>query len=115
MNKDVLDANIDVHTRMVGRYDAEEPHFRPENQEKVRGRLKALRARVPGGRLLDVGCGTGFIIHLAVGVFEEIHGVDITPAMMARVRTDAGNITLHQSAAESMPLPDASFDAVTAY
>ncbi len=115
MNKDVLDANIDVHTRMVARYDSEEPHFRPENQEKVQRRLKALRARVPGGRLLDVGCGTGFIIHLAVGVFDEIHGVDITPAMMARVRTDAGNITLHQSPAETMPFADASFDAVTAY
>ena len=115
MNKDVLDANIDVHTRMVAHYDSEEPHFRPENQAKVQGRLKALRPRVPGGRLLDVGCGTGFIIHLAVGVFDEIHGVDITPAMMARVRTDAGNITLHQSPAETMSFPDASFDAVTAY
>jgi ubiquinone/menaquinone biosynthesis C-methylase UbiE len=115
MDKQVLDANLEVHTRMAERYDAEEPHFRPENQEKVRSRLKALRARVPGGRLLDVGCGTGFIIHLAVGVFDEIHGVDITPAMMQRVRTDAGNITLHQSPAETLPFPDAAFDAVTAY
>jgi ubiquinone/menaquinone biosynthesis C-methylase UbiE len=115
MKKDVLDANIEVHTRMVQRYEAEEPHFRPENQEKVRRRLAALRERAPGGRLLDVGCGTGFIIHLAVGLFDEIHGVDITPAMMERVRTDRGNITLHQSTAEAMPFADATFDAVTAY
>jgi ubiquinone/menaquinone biosynthesis C-methylase UbiE len=115
MDKNVLDANIEVHTRMVERYEAEEPHFRPENQAKVRGRLEALRKRVPGGRLLDVGCGTGFIIHLALGVFDEIHGIDITPAMLQRVRTDAGNITLHQAPAEAMPFADASFDAVTAY
>jgi SAM-dependent methyltransferase len=115
MSSKVLDANIEVHTRMVARYEAEEPHFRPENQQKVRGRLEALRRRVPGGRLLDVGCGTGFIIHLALGVFDEIHGVDITPAMLQRVRTDAGNITLHQSPAESMPFADGTFDAVTAY
>lgn len=115
MSKSVIDANIEVHTRMVERYDGEEPHFRSENQEKVRARLKLLRARVPGGRLLDVGCGTGFIIHLAADLFDEIHGVDITPAMMARVRRDKGNITLHQSRAEDMPFPDASFDAVTAY
>jgi ubiquinone/menaquinone biosynthesis C-methylase UbiE len=100
---------------MADRYDAEEPHFRPENQEKVRKRLEQLRARVPGGRLLDVGCGTGFIIHLALGVFDEIHGVDITPAMMARVRTGEGNITLHRAPAERIPLPDASFDAASAY
>lgn len=115
MTKPVLDANIEVHTRMVERYESDEPHFRPENQEKVQGRLKALRSRVPGGRLLDVGCGTGFIIHLAADSFDEIHGVDITPAMMQRVRLDRGNITLHQSPAEKMPFPDASFDAVTAY
>ncbi len=115
MTKPVLDANIEVHTRMVEHYESDEPHFRPENQEKVRGRLKALRTRVPGGRLLDVGCGTGFIIHLAVDDFNEIHGVDITPAMMQRVRLDKGNITLHQSSAEKMPFGDATFDAVTAY
>lgn len=115
MNREVLEANVEVHTRMVERYDAEEPHFRPENQEKVRGRLRALRERVPGGRLLDIGCGTGFVIHLAIGIFDEIHGVDITPAMIQRVRTDQGNITLHQSVAEAMPFPDATFDAVTAY
>lgn len=115
MSKSVIDANIEVHTRMVARYDREEPHFRTENQEKIRTRLKLLRESVPGGRLLDVGCGTGFIIHLAADIFDEIHGVDITPAMMARVRTDRGNITLHESRAEKMPFPDASFDAVTAY
>lgn len=115
MSKSVIDANIEVHTRMVARYDREEPHFRTENQEKIRARLKLLRESVPGGRLLDVGCGTGFIIHLAADIFDEIHGVDITPAMMARVRTDNGNITLHESRAEKMPFPDASFDAVTAY
>jgi ubiquinone/menaquinone biosynthesis C-methylase UbiE len=100
---------------MEERYDLEVPHFRPENQKKVKRRLEALRGRVSGGRLLDVGCGTGFIIHLAVGLFDEIHGVDITPAMMQRVRTDAGNITLHQAEAEAMPFTHATFDAVTAY
>jgi len=115
MSKPVLDANIEVHTRMAERYEAEEPHFRRENREKVRDRLKALRARVPGGRLLDVGCGTGFIIHLASDLFDEIHGVDITPAMMQRVRRDKGNIVLHESPAETMPFRDATFDAVTAY
>lgn len=115
MSKSTIDANIEVHTRMADRYDSEEPHFRSENQQKVRDRLKKLRLRAPGGRLLDVGCGTGFIVHLAADIFDEIHGVDITPAMMARIQKDKGNITLHESRAENMPFPDASFDAVTAY
>jgi ubiquinone/menaquinone biosynthesis C-methylase UbiE len=112
---DVLDANIEVHTRMADRYDSDEPHFRPENQEKVRSRLTALRERVGGGKLIDIGCGTGFIIHNAAGIFDEIHGVDITPAMMAKVRTDIGNISLHQARAEQLPFTDSSFDAASAY
>ena len=112
---DVIAANVEVHSRMADRYDASEPHFRPENQSKVKRRLEALRARVPGGRLLDVGCGTGFIIHLAADIFDEIHGVDITPAMMKKVRTELGNITLHETKAETLPFSNSSFDAASAY
>ena len=108
-------ANVAVHSALADQYNESEPQFRPENQEKVRARLAQLRADVPGGKLLDVGCGTGFIIHLAADLFAEIHGLDITPAMMARVRTDRGNITLHNAPAEALPFPDTSFDAATAY
>jgi SAM-dependent methyltransferase len=112
---DTMAANIAVHSNLADKYNDVEPHFRPENQEKVRSRLARLREDVPGGRLLDVGCGTGFIIHLAVDLFDEVHGVDITPAMMAQVQTDCGNVTLHNAPAEALPFPDASFDAATAY
>ncbi len=112
---DVLRSNIEVHTRLAGSYDRDEPHFRPENRAKVRAHLVRMAANVGGGRMLDVGCGTGFVISLAADVFEEIHGVDPTPAMLARVETGAGNITLHQGVAEQLPFEDASFDLVTAY
>jgi ubiquinone/menaquinone biosynthesis C-methylase UbiE len=111
----IHEANIEVHTRMAERYNRDEPHFRLENQETVRRRLAAVRQRVPGGKLLDIGCGTGFIIHLAAKLFDEIHGVDITPAMMAQVRLDEGNIVLHQTPAEKLPFPDQTFDAASAY
>jgi ubiquinone/menaquinone biosynthesis C-methylase UbiE len=111
----VFEANIEVHTKMAERYDSDEPHFRPENQEKVRERLRALRQRVKGGKLIDIGCGTGFIIHNAVGIFDEIHGIDITPAMMAKIRKDKGNITLHLASAEELPFEADTFDAASAY
>jgi ubiquinone/menaquinone biosynthesis C-methylase UbiE len=80
-----LEANRRVHARLSDVYEATEPHFRPENQAKVRARLADVRAACPGGRLLDVGCGTGFVIRNAIGLFDDIHGVDITPEMMARI------------------------------
>ncbi len=110
----VQDANILVHSKMAKTYDQREPHFRPENQRKVRGVLEELRSR-SGGRLLDVGCGTGFIINLARDLFDEIHGVDITEAMLEKVDASGGHIELHRCGAEQMPFDDACFDVVTAY
>lgn len=114
MDQKVVDANIVVHTAMAATYESSEPHFRPENRLKVRAKLEQLRA-ASGPRLIDVGCGTGFIIGLAKDLFAEIHGVDITPAMIERVDGSGGNVTLHLSLAEKMPFTDGYFDAASAY
>jgi ubiquinone/menaquinone biosynthesis C-methylase UbiE len=118
MSSDVtrqVHANIVVHSRVAAVYNEIEPHFRPENQAKVRSLLASLRQRAPGGKLLDVGCGTGFIIDLAKGIFDEIHGIDITDAMLARVDTSHGKVMVHRGVVEAMPFPDESFDLVTSY
>jgi ubiquinone/menaquinone biosynthesis C-methylase UbiE len=114
VDQNIVNANVEVHTAMAATYDETEPHFLPENRQKVRANLERLRG-LAGPRLLDVGCGTGFVIGLAADLFSEIHGVDITQAMLDRVNRAAGNVTLHRSLAESMPFPDAGFDAATAY
>lgn len=114
MPNKVIQANIEVHTRMAKSYNANEPHFRPENQAKVRKILEGLRQR-GGGKMLDIGCGTGFMINLARDLFDDVHGVDVTPAMLAEIDTSRGNITLHNTQAEHLPFADGSFDVVTGY
>lgn len=109
-----MQANITVHTKMVESYNTE-PHFRPENQAKVKEVLKQLQSETHGKTLLDMGCGTGFIINLARDMFDEIHGVDITPAMLSKIDLVGGHITLHNVPAEDLPFPKESFDVVTAY
>lgn len=115
MSTDVVLANIEVHTRLAATYDLQEPHYRPENQVKVRRNLEGLAQRCGGGKLLDLGCGTGFIIRLARDLFSEVHGVDITPAMLERVDTSSGNVYLHKSVAETLPFADEEFGMVSAY
>jgi ubiquinone/menaquinone biosynthesis C-methylase UbiE len=112
---DVVRSNVEVHTRMADSYDRDEPHFRPENREKVRMNLLRVAERTGTGRLLDIGCGTGFVISLLAKTFDEVHGIDPTRAMLDKVDTSPGNITLHEGVAEDLPFPDASFDLVTAY
>jgi SAM-dependent methyltransferase len=112
---DVIRANIEVHTRMASTYQSNEPHFRPENRAKVRDVLAELAARAGGGRLLDVGCGTGFVIDLARDLFSRIDGIDVTPAMLERVDRSGGHVWLHQARAEALPFADASFDMASSY
>jgi ubiquinone/menaquinone biosynthesis C-methylase UbiE len=114
MSSEVKRANIEVHTRMADSYNAQEPHFRPENQAKVRAVLTRLAEQCGGGRLLDIGCGTGFILKIAEPLFRELYGVDLTPAMLGKVERSA-KVQISNASAESLPFAANSFDLVSAY
>jgi ubiquinone/menaquinone biosynthesis C-methylase UbiE len=112
----IVAANQKVHSQLAGQYNETEPHFRPENKAKVRRRLEALASQVPStDRMLDLGCGTGFLLSLAHDLFTKLDGVDATAAMLARVDLSPGNITVQQGVVEDLPFDDNTFDLVTAY
>ncbi|MGD9996117.1 MAG: class I SAM-dependent methyltransferase [Ilumatobacteraceae bacterium] len=115
-NPIVVEANQRVHSQLAGQYNETEPHFRPENQAKVRRRLEELAEAAPSrARMLDLGCGTGFLLNLSHDLFDSIDGVDATQAMLDRVDLSPGNITLHLGVVEHLPFADGTFDVVTAY
>ncbi len=78
----------------------------------------ALGQPLPGETVLDLGCGAGFDTLLAakkVGPNGKVIGIDMTPEMIAKARTNAPrlsvtNIEFIQGGIESLPLPDASVD-----
>lgn len=111
----VIEANIAVHTALADRYNSDEPHFRPENQAKVAKRLAQMSDRVGGGAMLDLGCGTGFVINLAKPFFDKIEGIDITPAMLEQVDTADPKVNVQIGRVEKLPFEENSFDAASAY
>ncbi len=118
-DRETLEANIYVHSELAktGEYNRS-PHFRKENQQKVRKILERLvgnQSWTGNTKAIDFGCGTGFLIHLMRDLFEEVHGVDITPEMMKQVDLSSGNVFLHQVRAEQTPFPDQTFHFATAY
>jgi SAM-dependent methyltransferase len=74
----------------------------------------------PGATVLDLGCGAGADLLIAaqmVGAEGRAIGIDMTPAMLARARDSAAamgleNVELHEGLIETLPLADASVDAV---
>lgn len=113
----VLSANQKVHAFLAesGEYE-KSPHFRPENKEKVSSIIRQLCSRLEYREtLLDLGCGTGFILSLGHPFFKKVIGVDITDEMMQKVDLSPGNIEIHKCVAENTPFEDSSIDMVTAY
>jgi ubiquinone/menaquinone biosynthesis C-methylase UbiE len=116
LTQKVIDANIALHSRLAAEYESSEPHFRAENVAKVTRRIVSLVSDTRAKRLLDLGCGTGFMINIAKQHVSQIVGVDVTQAMLDRVDT-AGPAAIElvrqdSGAYEGSP---ASFEIVTAY
>lgn len=108
----VIQANIEVHTKMIDDYESE-PHWKPENIEKVSKRMQGL---YPTSReaALDVGAGTGFLTRHLVKDFKKVNAIDITPAMLAKI-PQYDNLEVQICQVEHMPFADATFDFVCAY
>jgi ubiquinone/menaquinone biosynthesis C-methylase UbiE len=67
----------------------------------------------PGMRVLDVGCGKGFLIKALMQELPglEVFGIDISLYALARCPEDVAGRVLSGSA-DSLPFPDGSFDCV---
>jgi arsenite methyltransferase len=79
-----------------------------------------LGAIEPGSVVLDLGCGAGTDLLIAAqmtGAAGRAIGVDMTASMLSLAAASAsemglGNVELHESLIESLPLADASVDVV---
>jgi len=112
----VVQANIALHQRLAADYNTGEPHFRPENVANVQRKLRAVADAAGHGRMLDLGCGTGFMINIGRSIFQYIHGVDVSEAMMGQVdRSGPAHIELTLADSGSVPLEEGTYDVVTSY
>jgi SAM-dependent methyltransferase len=114
--QEVIQANIAVHSKLAAVYAKTEPHYRPENLAVVDANLKRLTGETSAASVLDLGCGTGFMINLLKHYVPRVVGVDVTRAMLDQVDlTGPAKIELHEHDTGSFPAAPGSFDLVTAY
>jgi ubiquinone/menaquinone biosynthesis C-methylase UbiE len=99
---------FECHTRLR---DAIEP---PELQARIY-EWQDYRDR----KVLDVGCGNGFVVALYARGGADVTGVDLTSRAIELTRKRLGYLglqaRLRQANAEELPFADASFDLVTSF
>ena len=81
--------------------------------------LIRLAAPQPDERWLDAACGPGVVSRALAPLVREVHGVDLTPAMVELARREAaaaglGNATFAVGDATAIAVPDAGFDGALA-
>src|SRR3990170_4722075 len=84
------------------------------------GNPQAIASLKPGETVLDLGSGAGFDCFLAarsVGPKGHVIGVDMTPEMLARARSNASkagtpNVEYRLGEIESLPVADNSIDVI---
>jgi SAM-dependent methyltransferase len=83
-----------------------------------RSSYEILRDRVAGSvRVLDLGCGDGFLLDLLVRDGRELAGVDLSAAdlALARQRSSLAGVPLLEGRAQELPFDAGSFDACVSH
>lgn len=75
-----------------------------------------------GGRILDIGCGEGYLLRRLEGKFEELYGLDVSPSRLREAEQKVKElcpagiskfIFVEGNADERLPFPDGYFDVIT--
>lgn len=125
MNLEELDpkqANVVYHDAAAKAYDSKWAiSFEPRSTNYVRRRAEWMLPRDRYGRVLEVGCGTGFLILnlWLAGFVEEPHACDISPGMLAvcaeSARRVGCDLQLRVADAERLPYEDGEFELVVGH
>jgi SAM-dependent methyltransferase len=99
-------------------YEAHQGNVPAPDSAEFRAWEEAIRDLLPPAPadVLDIATGTGFVALIAAALGHRVTGIDLSEAMLAEARREAGrrrlDVTFALSDAVEPDLPAASFDAI---
>ncbi len=79
----------------------------------LRSNLEGIRKISPGGRLLDIGSGSGLVGRCAEGIFEYRAGIDVSKAIVDANRNSYDFVI--EGDLNKLPFESESFDVITCF
>jgi SAM-dependent methyltransferase len=86
--------------------------FAASGQAGTAAALQALAKELNAERILEAGCGTGYWLAGLAPAAGQVHGLDLSPGMLAQARQRPERLNLSRGRASHLPYADASFDLV---
>lgn len=109
---------LDKHARLFNRIAPIYNWFFQYQVKTYRATLQKFLSNLnlpQGGRVLDLGCGTGAFLYAFAELGFETTGVDIAPAMIRQAQRSTARFEIEFVRADvtrGLPFPDKSFDLV---
>lgn len=93
-------------------YEVEQRHWWHEGMRAISDALLGDRARLPGRRVLDAGCGTGGVLRwqLDFGGVASAAGVDVGSDAIELARMRVPEADLRVASLKDLPFEDGTFD-----
>lgn len=109
----VKQANRKLYDAVADSYEAIDGRRSAALEQWLKRTMRKLRSEAGGGRLLDLGSGSGLVARSADGIFSERVGLDLSPKVLAAHRR---HYTLAVCAdVDELPFSDRTFDVVASF
>jgi len=106
--------------KVMRRYDLTADMYEERYEEEQRAKYKAAleNIKLGGGKVLDVGCGTGLFFSHVAACANIVVGVDISRKLLFKANLEAkkrDNVFVLQADADLLPFKEGLFEAVFAF
>jgi ubiquinone/menaquinone biosynthesis C-methylase UbiE len=114
LERSVRDANIAVfNLKDFDEYERNPSIYEPLRQSELK-RLISFHS-VPGGRFLDIGCGTGNLLKIAEGHFKSCHGLELSMNFLRELKRRKPDFKLVVGDGNYLPYKGKVFDMISLY